>query len=405
MAKHVTDSFIKSLKPKDKRYDVPIDSGLRLRIAQTGLKTWLYRYTIDKRTRTMSLGNYPSISLSKARTLQGQARLSHKDGIDVLESKKIEEGTIVSIGELANDFYIKYIKVHRKQPLQIKQIIDADIIKPLGTQKLSNLTTRLLVLSLEDIVARGSKTHANKTLSTMKQMFSYAISKGIMKDNPLRDIKAKVIGGDETPRDRFLSMDEIKTIWCFLDNGKHKISLIIINSVKILLLTGVRSGELRLAEWDELNFETSLWTIPKHKTKTGIQHTVHLSKLVINLFTKLKEYSDLLESNYVIPSSTNQKGLEGKTIDKPLTDKALARAISRIQERVGIDKWTPHDLRRSFATQHGQLLKTNPIIIEKLLGHKMPKIMATYNKDEMLDERKEALEQWSDKIIELLKNN
>jgi integrase len=353
----------------------------------------------------MSLGNYPSISLSKARTLQGEARLAHKEGIDLLESRSVEDNSIKTIEELANDFYTKYIEVHRKQPLHVKQIIDAEIIRPLGTQKLANITARTLVLSLETIVERGAKTHANKTLSTMKQMFSYAISKGIIKDNPLTDIKAKVIGGDEKPRERVLSMDEIKIILNFLNSGKHRISPMIIRAVKILLLTGVRSGELRLAEWDEINAEELLWTIPKHKTKTGIQHKVHLTGLVINLFTELKEFSDLLGSNYVIPSSKTQKDSNGNTInDQPLTDRALARAIARIQERAGIDKWTPHDLRRSFATQQGQVLKTNPVVIEKLLGHKMPKIMQTYNRDEMLDDRKEALEQWSDQIEQLMAN-
>lgn len=82
----------------------------------------------------------------------------------------------------------------------------------------------------------------------------------------------------------------------------------------------------------------------------------------------------------------------------------MARAIARIQERAGIDKWTPHDLRRSFATQQGQVLKTNPVVIEKLLGHKMPKIMQTYNRHEMLDDRRVALEQWSDQIEKLMAN-
>ena len=82
----------------------------------------------------------------------------------------------------------------------------------------------------------------------------------------------------------------------------------------------------------------------------------------------------------------------------------MARAIARIQERAGIEKWTPHDLRRSFATQQGQLLKTNPIVIEKLLGHMIPKIMQTYNRDEMLDDRRVALEQWSDQIEQLMAN-
>ncbi|KTD64275.1 phage-related integrase [Legionella spiritensis] len=84
-------------------------------------------------------------------------------------------------------------------------------------------------------------------------------------------------------------------------------------------------------------------------------------------------------------------------------DKAMPRAVIRIQERVGIPQWTAHDLRRTFATQLGETLNVDPVVIEKCLGHKMPKIMATYNKNEMLPQRKEALEKWSDLINNLVR--
>ena len=77
-----------------------------------------------------------------------------------------------------------------------------------------------------------------------------------------------------------------------------------------------------------------------------------------------------------------------------MTENALARAINRIQDRIGIPHWTAHDLRRTFATHLGETLHVDAVVIEKCLGHKMPKIIATYNKNEMLPERKEALNKW-----------
>ncbi|QDQ39358.1 tyrosine-type recombinase/integrase [Legionella geestiana] len=88
--------------------------------------------------------------------------------------------------------------------------------------------------------------------------------------------------------------------------------------------------------------------------------------------------------------------------DVPLSPKALSRAINRIQERVGIPHWTAHDLRRSFCTQLGEALHIDPVVIEKCLGHKMPKIMATYNRNEMLVQRKEALTKWSSYLENIL---
>jgi integrase len=87
----------------------------------------------------------------------------------------------------------------------------------------------------------------------------------------------------------------------------------------------------------------------------------------------------------------------------PISKDPLPRAINRIQKRVGIPEWTAHDLRRTFATQLGESLQIDPVVIEKCLGHKMPRIMATYNKNEMLPQRKEALDKWAEYIGQILK--
>ena len=164
------------------------------------------------------------------------------------------------------------------------------------------------------------------------------------------------------------------------------------NAIKIILLTGVRTGELRLATWSEFNFEQSLWTIPAEHTKTDAVMKIHLSALTKQILFEIKEH---INSHYVIPSITR---------DAALTEKALPKAIMRIQTRVGIPQWTAHDLRRTFATQLGETLNVDPVVIEKCLGHKMPKIMATYNKNEMLLQRKDALEQWALCIENLLQD-
>ena len=159
------------------------------------------------------------------------------------------------------------------------------------------------------------------------------------------------------------------------------------------MLTGVRTGEIRLAVWSEFDFDNSLWTIPAERTKTGIVMQIHLSEITKHLLLELKIQSS---SEYVMI------GVDGQ---RPLYEKAIAKAIRRIQTRVGIPQWTAHDLRRTFATQLGEALHVDPVVVEKCLGHKMPKIMATYNKNEMLPQRKEALNQWANYIESLLQNN
>ena len=123
--------------------------------------------------------------------------------------------------------------------------------------------------------------------------------------------------------------------------------------------------------------------IPAANSKGGNIVKIHLSQQVKALLNELKK---VYNSCYVLP------GID--LVRRPLTEDALPRAVQRIQDRVGIPNWTAHDLRRTFATQLGQTLNVDPVVIEKCLGHKMPKIMATYNKNEMLLQRQEALDQW-----------
>ena len=134
-----------------------------------------------------------------------------------------------------------------------------------------------------------------------------------------------------------------------------------------------------MASWHEIDLKQSLWTIPALHSKAGIVHKVHLSKLSTKLLLELQEIS---HSDHV---------LTGVDRFHPLTENALPRAIKRIQERLELPNWTAHDLRRTFATQLGEVLHIDPVVIEKCLGHKMPKIMATYNRSDMLPQRQEAL--------------
>jgi len=186
---------------------------------------------------------------------------------------------------------------------------------------------------------------------------------------------------------------KIKKIWLFLDSDQSHMSLHTKSAIKIILLTGVRTAELRLALWDEIDLDQSLWIIPAEHCKAGHPIKIHLSPQAKAIFCELKAASDI---GYVIYGVEN---------DTPLSESALPRAVNRIQDRIGIPHWTAHDLRRTFATLLGETLRIEPVVIEKLLGHKMPRIMATYNKNEMLPERKEALVKWGQYIENIVKSD
>lgn len=390
-----TNTFIKNLKPRpNKQYEEYEGQGFGIKVSPKGTKAWIYRYKINNKTEKVSLGHYPNMSLAEAKRKFLELKELKRQNINPKQVlMPATEDNKITVKELVTRWYTNYIAKHRKQPLQVRQIIDADIIPLLGKRIIEELEAKDITKALDEIVARGSNVHANKVLSAIKQAFNYAVSRGELKINPAIYIRARDIGGVEKPRERFLSLDEIKHLWLFLSEGKHGVSLQITGAIKILLLTGVRTGELRVAKWEEIDFENSLWTIPAANTKTNITMRVHLTGLVKSLFMKLYHCS---MGDYVI------SGSDGLTL---ISDRALPKAVNRLQERIGIPKWTAHDLRRTFATQLGETLNIDPVVIEKCLGHKMPKIMATYNKNEMLPQRKEALNRWSEYLENLLHDN
>lgn len=388
-----TDPYIRGLKPKDKTYRETEGNGFYIRVTPQGKKAWLYRYYYAGKDHGITLGYYPTMGLSQGRAAYQTLFDLWQSGVDPkAHLASLDEAKTNTVKKLVIGWYENYIEKARKQPQQIKQLIDADIIPLLGDIELAKLSPALVTSSLDKIVKRGAPVHANKVLAALKQAFSYGVRRGTMTENPAMLLQARDIGGAEKPRDRYLTIDEIKTLLLFLDSNSNRMSLQTKLAIKIILHLGVRTGELRLATFSELDYQNSLWTIPKEHTKQGEMMRIHLTDPVKAMFQELQAASTC---KYVLSA----KG------GKPVSLKALSRAINRIQERVGIPHWTAHDLRRSFCTQLGETLHVDPVVIEKCLGHKMPKIMATYNKNEMLQQRKEALTRWSQYLESLLKDN
>lgn len=315
--------------------------------------------------------------------LSGLRREGHNPKQIIEQEEQKDNNTV---GKLVLAWYTGYAEKNRKKPHQIKQQIDADIIPLLGHLSLDKIQTIDIAKALDKIVARGAPIHANRVLSTIKQAFNYGVSRGNLPYNPATNIRTRDIGGIEKPRDRVLTLDEIKKIWRFLDSDESKMALHTKYAIKIILLTGARTAEIRLATWDEFDLDKSLWTIPAEHCKGGEALKIHLSCQVKGLLLELLEQCHV---GYVI---------HGEDHNQPLSENALSRAIARIQKRIGIPKWTAHDLRRTFATHLGVTLRIDPVVIEKCLGHKMPRIMATYNKNEMLPERMEAVNKWGQYI-------
>ena len=337
----ITETTIKSLKPVTAHKLITDDAtkGLYLRQSPTGRLTWLFRTRKGGSWRVETLGVHPAMTLTQARQ---QALSMGQDGTP--------DGK--TFGDLLDEWYERRIEPRYRQTKNIETYV-ARGKEWLGDTKLHKLTTFDLVGKLK-AYADVTPVAANRCLSNWKLALDYAIQCGYITDNPLARTTATVVGGEEKTRNRVLTDAEITAVW----NSGNKL-------LRFLLLTGLRIGEGQQGKQDGDTFRID-------RTKNGDPHWVHLPALAVE---QLEQFD--------------------------LSPTAYQAWLRRWCKREKVTPFTPHDLRRTFATRLAAL-GVAPHVVEKCLNHRMQGVMATYNRHDYAAERIAAAELWAVEIQRLV---
>ena len=264
-----TDKFIDSLSATTTRIELPDKAapGLRLRVSPTGTKTFIWRYVENGKSKVYTIGTYGDgdgcITLKKARDELGKKKAAHKAGVSLTSPAD----TPKTVKELGEKFYNQRIVPHRKVPEAVRGILDRDIYPAIGTRKLNTLTAPAIAHVVEKVVDRGASTHAGKVLQILKQMFRFAEGRGYIDHSPAYALDKKDLGCVDNMKDRYLTVEEIRIVWHTID-AAPLLSIQARLGLKILLLTGVRTAELQLAEWKHIDFDKAEWFIPEANSKT-----------------------------------------------------------------------------------------------------------------------------------------
>lgn len=391
----LTDRQLKSLAATGKRYEIADGLGLSVRVSPNGNITFQYRYRVRGKPCRLDLGTYPLTTLSEARDLHHAARKLLDQGKDPAAVKREierEEQAAWTVADLAKDFLDRKVSRDRKSPEYATYLLNKNLVPFLGQRKVKDISTREIVTALERIADRGAPVLANRTASITKQMFSYAVQKGLRVDNPCMVITKASVGGYERPRTRHLTYLEIWRLWKGIDASSIAPSMKL--AAKILLVTGQRRGELMLGQWTDIDFERGAWFIPSERSKNGRPHTIPLSTLATELFLKLKTYSG--GQTHLFPSLTLK--------ERPCDIRTLNKSLAFVTKRLGLKQCSPHVLRHTFSTRASEI--SVPIhVIEKILNHSLGGMLAVYNHHEFIPERKIALQQWADRLVILLNAN
>lgn len=384
-----TDRYVKSMQPRDRRYEELEGLGFGVRVQPTGTKSFFYVYQFQGKNRRLTLGTYPDVTLAEARGKHAEARKKFEQGLDPAaedQQAKTEHRAAPTVAELAGEYLEKWAKPRKRSWQEDERILNKDVIPVWGQRKAKDITRRDVVTLLDGIVERGAPIVANRTLALVRRMFNFAMERSIIDASPCAAVRAPA---PENQRDRVLTEDEIKALWGNLDKASMSEGTRLV--LMLQLLTAQRCGEVVGAAWAEFDISAGWWTITAEQAKNKLAHRVPLSSQALTLLERVKECSG--ESPWLFPSPRG---------DDHMDETAIGHAVRRNLEVLGTGPFVPHDLRRTVASGMTGWLGINRLIVSKLLNHVERGITAVYDRASYDREKREALEAWGRRVEEIV---
>lgn len=390
----LTNIKIKNAKPRikpdgsstTKPYRLSDEKGLYLEIAPNGGKWWRLKYRIGGKEKRLSLGVYPDVSLKDARERRDEFRKQIADGIDPSHIRKAEKQSIGdqhSFETIAREWHTKFsanwTEDHAARTLtRIKN----DAFPWIGNKNINDITAPELLTVLRRVENRGALETAHRINQICGQVFRYAIATGRAERDPSGDLKGAL---PPTRTKHHASIVEPKKIGELLRTiNEYSGSFITSTALKLSPLLFVRPGELRQAEWSEIDLEVAEWRIPPEKMKMRALHIVPLSTQAIDL---LKEIQPLTgRDKYVFPSN--------RSVTRPMSNNTITAALRRLGYTK--EEMTAHGFRSMASTLLNEQ-GWNRDAIERQLAHsERDGVRAAYNYAQYLPERKKMMQAWAD---------
>jgi integrase len=412
----LTDMQLRALKPTGKIYKVADQQGLYVAVTRTGVVSFRFDYRVNGRRETLVIGKYDptvgakkprelneldygmSLSLAEARLLMTRAHRSIEQGESPSRSKvekRTEAADALTFGSWAEKYFAEADLAESTKAMR-KSVYDRNLADEFGRLKLEEITPVRLMARCEKIKERGAAAPAVHAREIVLQVFRFIQARGLKIDNPAESIRPSAIATFKA-RDRALTPAEIHTFFKALEQTATMSTLRL--AVKFMLLTLVRKTEFIEAKWDEVNFETAIWTIPKERMKAGRPHNVYLSQQALDILVAFK--TCFSASSYLHPGRYET--------ELPISSATLNRVIDATVKVVhdrgeDFDPFTVHDLRRTASTLLHEA-GFNSDWIEKCLAHEQRGVRAIYNKAEYAEQRRTMLQAWADMLDAWIKNS
>jgi integrase len=394
----LTDKFCQGAKVKTGRkadwFDTTV-RGLCLRVTIGGARAFFQVYTkpADGKRAWLKLGNYPELTLAKARQKARDTRSAVGDGTDPIAEKRA-----AAAGQTVHDLVENYLTrraATKRSGEEIARRLRKNVSTVIGTVKLADLHRRDITKCIDKVKDRGAAVEANRVFEDVRAMIRWARGRGDLDTNIVEGMARPT---ETTERDRVLTAKEIKVMWAALVDAEMWESTRRI--LRLCLVTGQRVGEVAGMARTELG--KAAWTIPAERAKNGQEHVVPLSDMALAILhdqladsLTLAKRKDRAASKFVFPAPGGRAAISAA---------AVAKAVKRAEAKgkiMGVAPWTPHDLRRTAATHMGEI-GISPFVIGHVLNHiSMTRGTITsrvYARYDYAKEKREALDLWADRL-------
>ena len=386
----LTDIKVKAARvPEGKKQAKISDGGGLFLLVTSAGKYWKLAYRFGGKQKTLSLGVYPRISLKEARIRREDAKGLLDQGIDPSEKKKKEkrraaaQSDAITFEAVATEWMVKQSPTWVQTTAVNKQaMLDKHIIPWIGSLPIAEIEAPDVLSVVQRAESRGTIETAHRLRMLCSQVFRYGVATGRIKSDPTRDLQGALVPLTVTHRATITEPKAVGGLLRAIQNFEG--TLVVKCALQITPYVFVRPGELRHAEWSEIDLEAAEWRIPAEKMKMRVVHIVPLANQVVDILKELQPLTG--RGKYVFPSIRN--------VHRPMSENTVNASLRRI----GYEKSEicAHGFRAMASTiLHEQ--GWNSDIIERQLAHKEGNaIKGAYNHARHLPERVKLMQHWAD---------
>jgi integrase len=398
----LTDTEVKNTKPGPKPIKLFDGEGMFLLIQPQGGKLWRLKYRIGGKEKLLALGTYPEVKLKDARDRRQAAREMIAKGIDPSEARKAEKTSRTSQSEgtfeaVAREWHkvIHAVKTSESHAARTLIRLEQDAFPYIGAAPIADINAPKLLAVLRRVEGRGAIETAHRVKQACGQVFRYGIATGRCERDPSADLKDAlqpvIVKHHAAVTDPKAVGGLLRAIHGYEGHPVTRTAL------KLAPLVFLRPGELRHAEWAEIDLEAALWTIPATRMKrskqqklSGAPHLVPLSAQAVAILRDLQPLTG--RGQYVFPSP--------RTSQRPMSENGVLSAL----RRMGFEKEeaTGHGFRATARTLMAERLSIDENIIEAQLAHAVKDSLGrAYNRTEFVDQRRAMMQTWADYLDKL----